>query len=624
MNASLIPPTKRGPTLRTLCLCLLLVGLLPSLRAGQFGLFTYERVEDTIEITGYPQDAVGAVEIPAVIEGLPVTRLGPKTFSGCTNLTHITIPESITQIGSIPGPVIRGGLHGWGTFYGCIELTSVTLPTRITTLGAGAFEGCTSLTEVTIPETVTTLGDRAFAHCTGLTEVKILDGVTDIGRFMFWGCTGLTRVTIPGTVNALGNGAFADCTGLTEVTILEGVTGIGNGADDFAGLPGGWDASAPFVWGVFEGCTSLTDVLVPASVSYLGPRSFARCNRLAGVAISAGVIGISDEAFLGCTALTRVLIPASVGAVGRRSFSDCTGLKAIVVDPRSPFYVSLDGVLFSKDRFALMRYPGGRAGGYTIPTGVSTIESEAFSGCTGLTRVAIPGSVADIGFYPFAGCTGLKAIEVEAQNPAYASVDGVLFTKNGSLLVQYPGGKGGSYTLPNGVTRIGNGAFAYCPGLTRVTIPDSLTTLGRIEYSWLRPRKSSFGLFENCPALTGLYFQGRGPTVESWEPSYAAGFAAYHLAGTESWGPTLLSAPTALWTQPLLLSDAPGSGVSADGLGFTISWAPNARVVVEASPQLDPPAWTPVSTNLLTGGSSRFTDPQWAAHPNRFYRLRTP
>ena len=166
-----------------------------------------------------------------------MTRIGARAFSGCTSLTSITIPNSVTNIGGY-------------AFYGCTSLTSITIPNSVTSIGDYAFSRCSNLTSITIPNSVTSIGDYAFSRCSSLTSIQVETGnttydsrdncnaiietatstliagckdttipgsVTSIGGSAFWGCSGLTSITIPSSVTSIGNYAFRDCSGLTDV-----------------------------------------------------------------------------------------------------------------------------------------------------------------------------------------------------------------------------------------------------------------------------------------------------------------------------------------------------------------------------------------------------------------------
>ena len=127
---------------------------------------------------------------------------GDNKYSG-----DITIPESILYDG-VTYPV---GSIGSSAFSGCSGLTSLTIPSSVTSIGDYAFEGCSGLTSLTIPGSVTIIGDFAFYKCNGLTSVTIPESVSTIGRSAFSGCSGLTSVTIPNSVTSIGDYAFAQC-----------------------------------------------------------------------------------------------------------------------------------------------------------------------------------------------------------------------------------------------------------------------------------------------------------------------------------------------------------------------------------------------------------------------------
>ena len=287
------------------------------------------------------------------------------------------------------------------------------------------------------------------------------------------------------------------------------------------------------------------------------------------------VTSIGDDAFES-SGITSVIIPNSVTNIGEQAFAGCYSLTSV-----------------------------------TIPDSVTSIGVGAFFKCYDLTSVTIPNSVTSIGESAFLRCFSLTNITVNATNSYYASLGGVLFDKSLDTLVEFPVGLAGSYAIPNSVTSISGSAFGFCSGLTSVTIPNSVTSIG--DYA-----------FSQGYSLTKVYFTGNAPfptndsTVFYGDPT-----TAYYLPGTTGWGATfdgLLSAPWFLPT-PQILNNGPGFGVQPGGFGFTISWATNASVVVQAATNLATPVWLPVCTNTLTGGTNYFSDPQWRNYPGRFYRV---
>ena len=135
-----------------------------------------------------------------------MTSIGSNAFNGCTGLTSISIPSSVTSIGDY-------------AFYRCTGLTSITIPSSVTSIGNSAFSSCTGLTSISILSGVTTIERRVFAACTGLTSITIPSSVTSIRSRAFMDCSRLTSVTIPSSVTSIEDGAFYSCTGLTSVTV---------------------------------------------------------------------------------------------------------------------------------------------------------------------------------------------------------------------------------------------------------------------------------------------------------------------------------------------------------------------------------------------------------------------
>ena len=215
----------------------------------------------------------------------------------------------------------------------------------------------------------------------------------------------------------------------------------------------------------------VTSIVIPASVEYssltydvtsIGQWAFCGGDELISVTIPNSVTSLDYEAFMWCSALTSIEIPNSVTIIGKRVFVYCYNLAQVV-----------------------------------IPNSVESIGDQAFAVCNSLTGVTIPNSVISIGVEAFSECEKLTAINVAIDNPEYCSVDGVVFNKDRTTIVAYPGGKQGNYTIPNSVTSIADGAFYGSFGLTGVTIPSNVTNIGKWGFG------KCFGLTSmTCEALT--------------------------------------------------------------------------------------------------------------------------
>ena len=284
-------------------------------------------------LSSYGISTSGDVVIPGEVRDKKgvlhkITAIDRTAFYGCSNLTSITIPESVTSInaegfGKCPNlssiivdtnnkvydsrngcnaiiekstntlivgcknTIIPNSVTGIGykAFYGCSNLTSITIPNSVTSIGLSAFYECTSLTSITIPNSVTNIENSAFNSCYKLTSIKLPDKITSIGIGVFAGCASLTSITIPNSVTSIGNNAFSGCSSLASITIPSSVTSIGNGA--------------------FRGCKSLTSITIPDSVTSISNNMFDTCTMLTSITIPESITNIGSYAFHNCWSLNE-------------------------------------------------------------------------------------------------------------------------------------------------------------------------------------------------------------------------------------------------------------------------------------------------------------------------------
>lgn len=416
-------------------------------------------------------------------------------FSGCTSLTSITIPESVTTIGS-------------SAFNGCISLISIIIPEGVTTIDDSAFKGCSSLASISIPENVSTIGGSAFRDCTSLTSISIPESVANIGRHAFYGCTSLTSITsyrrnpIEIDSRVFSNATYSTAT----LTIPYGATAryqstLWNNFQNIVEMPltdesgpcgdnltyhfnlssqtititgtgAMWD-TAP--WYDYKEYVAVVNI--ESGVSHIGQNAFYGCSSLTSISIPESITTIGGSAFSGCTGLTNINIPENVTTIGSFAFSGCTSLTSII-----------------------------------IPDGVTTIDGGTFSGCTSLTSINIPENVTTIGNSAFNGCIGLNSFNIPESVTNIGSSafndtgwynnheDGLLYLDN--WLIGYKGDiASGDVEIQEGTKGMAGGAFSRCTSLTSIIIPNSITAI-------------SASAFNRCTNLTSINIPESVTTID--------------------------------------------------------------------------------------------------------------
>jgi hypothetical protein len=521
-------------------------------------------------------------------------------------IRSVTLEQGVTVIGEC-------------AFASCTALTSVSLPDSLERIEASAFSDCYKLTLKRInymfrfahfPDDVTAIGDRAFKSCHALEEVVLPYDLTEIGEEAFAECIRLKTVEIPDSVERIGNAAFAHCSRLLWIDMSEK-----NGYYKVdSGVLFSRDGSVLIQYPIGDAF----DYTIPPGTVRIGKQAFGGAG-FSSVAIPDSVAVIEDQAFQYCRRLKSVSIPRSVTEIGCCAFANCEQLTAIIVEEGNPSYSSVDGVLFSRDGSTLIQYPARKTGDYAIspgtvrigkqafeyarfssveiPGSVAAIEDRAFSKCFSLESISIPRSVTEIGCCAFVDGEELTAITVEEGNPSYSSVDGVLFSRDGSTLIQYPAERtdehysippgvvhieesafsGNNYletvSIPEGVTAIEVKTFLYCSRLKSVAIPRSVTAIRENAFSgcyhlrdvivrWTTPLAINEYVFGNAPFDTrhivinkpldtlhvppgtkALYEAAEGwkdfktivedPNVDSTEECFAAILLAYAAASAQ-------------------------------------------------------------------------------------------
>lgn len=383
-----------------------------------------------------------------------LTDSGVMTISGngpIEDTSHIGFWHSyrlqVKQLIIMPGVTELGDL----AFMDFANLTSVTIPNTVTRIGRHAFSGCDSLTELTIPGSVTTIEVTAFKNCSKLSRISV-EGTNrayasdDSGALYSKDKTFLLLVfsgkadayTLPAGVTEISAEAFDYCNRLPAIYVAEGnrmyadVGGVlhNKNKTQLLRMPRGFTGAYTIAEGVqtvddhaFYECAKLTELTVPASVTWLPVYHFYGVDSLRFIRVAAENTRYSSDSYgalfskdkkelyyLPAAYAGSYTIPASVTFTGLDSFEDCKQLTAVYVDKNNTTYSSVDGVVYNKAKTAVHFAPPGFSGSHVIPDGVTQIWGHAFYKCINLTSITIPQSITHIPHSTFAHCQNLGLV----------------------------------------------------------------------------------------------------------------------------------------------------------------------------------------------------------------------
>ena len=392
----------------------------------------------------------------------------------------------------------------------------------VTAIGQLAFRGSNDgghLTSVTIPSSVKTIDNYAFWLQKNLGNVSIPSSVTSIGKYAFCWCSNMTRISIPNSVTSIGRDAFAQCKNASSLTIGSGIKTIEQDC--------------------FYDCVKLTTVTIPNNVTSIVTRAFTNCSSMTSITIGSGVTSMGSEVFNGCSALSSVksmaITPPSITSntfdashyssvtltvpySSKSAYQAANYWKNFTTITTQNYDFLVDGLYYRKTSSNTVEitykdtnynsYSGGIIIPKTITVGgttytVTAVGDNAFRSCANLSDVTLNANIKTIGTSAFWNCPKLTSIY--SMPSGLTSIGDYAFNMCSALK---------SITIPNNVTSIGAAAFSGCTTIQTIVIPNKVTSIGSNTFMGCTALKSltigtglteiSYQMCDGCSALTNV------------------------------------------------------------------------------------------------------------------------
>ena len=514
----------------------------------------------------------GCASLRSITIPRTVTRISERAFANCTSMTSIDVSIENTNYCSIDGVLYNKNQTMLICYPACKEVAYFTIQPSVSSVSPNAFQGCVNLLFIDFAQNTTILeiGSYAFYGCNSVVNIKLPTSVTYLGDYSFANCTNLINIIIPQSVMLIEEYAFYNCNSLTNAyyggneerwaaidigdrnTSLTSSTIVYNfDADNYI-----CDVCGDKLIWILNITTGILSILGTGDMyiySMSGTPWYLYSSDIINVEINDGATSISQYAFANLPSLTGVKIPSSITSIGNYAFMYSTSIESIDISEENSYYISSNGVLFTKDMSQLIFYPASKQNNYytipsevtnivgyafygckylknilfyddceitnisqlafglcpslevvTIPSSITKIEMMAFYQCTSLNTVIIGDNVTEIGVSAFNGCNNLDSIFIPSN---VVSIGNSAFENCSKLHTV-------KFDINSKLQSVGNSAFGHCESIESISLPNSLATLGYRAF-WYCSALSSIEIpsklaiideqvFRYCTSLTSV------------------------------------------------------------------------------------------------------------------------